>query len=310
MLNYNMKPDPIVQALMDHRITTATGVPIIWQMVRKQVSSDAAKYAQLKEHFEEIYCGGSSPPIEMMKWYNTELGVDFIHAWGMTETNPLGTISKRVMKSKEANQSAEERWAKLQYQGLPIPGLFVEVVDLSDFNKALPHDGKAAGELLISGPWVCGGYYKGRGKEKFFTGHGRDWLCTGDIAAINAEGYVILKDRSKDMVKSGGEWISSVDMENLVASMPQVDKAAVVGVPHPKFGERPVVMVTLNADQTLTLEEVRAHLSQKFAKFQLPDDVIVDKIPVSGTGKIQKKVIRQNLKDSGYVLPKLRKAES
>jgi fatty-acyl-CoA synthase len=182
-----------------------------------------------------------------------------------------------------------------------MPGLELEIFD--DQWNTLPHDGEAFGELLIRGPWICSEYYRNPQPEKFHDG----WLVTGDVAKIDPEQYLIITDRSKDLIKSGGEWISSVDLENHIVAMPEVAQACVVAQPHPKWDERPVAMVVLKDGAELDAQAVLAHCTSKFAKWQLPDDVLfVDAIPLTTTGKMDKKVVRAKLQDDGYHLPDLR----
>ena len=167
----------------------------------------------------------------------------------------------------------------------------------------LPHDGVAFGDLLVRGPWICAEYYRNPQPDKFRDG----WLVTGDVAKIDSEQYVIITDRSKDLIKSGGEWISSVDLENHIVGIEGVAQACVVGVPHPRWDERPVALVVQKGDAHISLEQVRSHCQTKFAKWQLPDDLLlVDAIPLTSTGKMDKKVVRANLTAQGYQLPDLR----
>jgi len=243
----------------------------------------------------------------MMRWYLDAYNVEFIQGWGMTETNPLATLGKLVSKSKHATMTKDQQFENVVKAGLLIPGLKMKIVDLEDFDKTLPNDGEAQGELLLKGPWITGAYYKNPDtKDKFHKG----WLTTGDIASIDTEGNLIIRDRSKDVIKSGGEWISSVDMENHIAGMPGVEMCAVVAQPHPRWDERPVAIIVKNsmpASASVTKESVVEHCKLEFAKFQLPDDVIFwDAIPLGATGKMNKKGIREKLKAAGYVLPTLR----
>jgi fatty-acyl-CoA synthase len=184
-----------------------------------------------------------------------------------------------------------------------MPGIEVEIFD-EEFNR-LPHDGETVGEILIRGPWICSEYYNNPQPEKFHEG----WLITGDVGKIDPEEYLIISDRSKDLVKSGGEWISSVDLENHVVAMAGVAQACVVAQPHPRWDERPVVLCVLAEGAEVTAEGVIEHCSTAFAKWQLPDDVLfVDSIPLTSTGKMDKKVVRADLDAKGYVLPDLREA--
>ncbi|MAP10552.1 MAG: hypothetical protein CMQ61_00680, partial [Gammaproteobacteria bacterium] len=223
--------------------------------------------------------------------------------WGMTETNPIASISRRVNKRADLKLSLDEQFANINKAGLALPGLDVKIVD-DDFNT-LPNDGEAFGQLLIRGPWIAAEYYNDPQPDKFHDG----WLVTGDVAKIDQDQYIIITDRAKDLIKSGGEWISSVDMENHIASLPAIAMAAVVAQPHPKWDERPVAVVVKNGDANISAEDIVAHCATTFAKWQLPDDVVfVDAIPLTSTGKMDKKTVRARLQEDGYQLPDLRGA--
>jgi acyl-CoA synthetase (AMP-forming)/AMP-acid ligase II len=219
----------------------------------------------------------------------------------MTETNPLGTLSRKVAKRCQQDLSLDEQLTNAAKAGLPIPGLEIEIFD-ENWN-ALPHDGESIGELCIRGPWIAAEYYNNPQPEKFHDG----WLVTGDVAKIDPEQYLIIADRSKDLIKSGGEWISSVDIENDIVAVPGVAQACVVAQPHPKWDERPVALVVKSPGSDVTAESVIEHLGRSFAKWQLPDEVLfVDSLPLTSTGKLDKKVVRADLQGKGYQLPDLR----
>ena len=221
-----------------------------------------------------------------------------IQGWGMTETNPLGTLSRRVAKRSHLDLTLDEQFENVAKAGLALPGVEIEIVD-DDWN-VLPHDGEAMGELIIRGPWICEEYYNDPQPEKFRDG----WLITGDVAKIDPEQYLIITDRSKDLIKSGGEWISSVDLENHISSMPGVSQAAVVAQPHPKWDERPVALVVMAEGAESTVQAVVEHCAKIYAKWQLPDDVLfVEELPLTSTGKLDKKAIRADLDARGYELP-------
>jgi fatty-acyl-CoA synthase len=243
-----------------------------------------------------LLSGATEPPIAMMKGFAELTGAEVIHAYGATETTPLVTIN-RIKPWMESTISEEDRWDRKRKQGYCVNGLDVKVVDLSD--NPVPNDGKTAGELLIRGPWIAGSYHEAPGSEAQFTPDG--YWRSGDVATIDEEGYVKITDRVKDVIKSGGEWISSVDMENEIMSHPAVLEAAVVGVAHPKWQERPIALVVLRSEGQgkTNVEDIREHLAAKFAKWQLPDAVyFVDVIPKTSVGKINKKVIREDYKES------------
>lgn len=238
-----------------------------------------------------------------MRWFLDELGVEFVQVWGMTETNPIGSSAKRIGKVPDLQKSTDESFENVRKAGLPCPGVEVRIARLDDLHQTVAPG--EAGELLVRGPWVIQEYFQVDAHDKFFNG----WLITGDVAKIDEDGAIIISDRSKDVIKSGGEWISSIDMENAVTALPGVAMAAVVAVPHPKWDERPVVVVILEKGQSAEglLERIHQHLFGSFAKFQLPDDVLVwREIPHTGTGKMDKKAIRSKLEEQRYVLPSLR----
>ena len=294
-----MVPDAFLKLIVEEDVTISAGVPTIWQGVRAALTAAPDKYDLSK--LGRLTCGGSAPPVEMMRWYWDNYKIEMIQGWGMTETNPLGTLSRKVAKRSHVGISEDEQFKNIAKAGLAMPGLEIEIFD-EEWNP-LPHDGEAVGELCIRGPWIASEYYNDPQPEKFHDG----WLVTGDVAKIDAEQYVIIADRSKDMIKSGGEWISSVDLENHIVGMPGIAQAAVVAQPHPKWDERPVALVILENGKELDREAVLNHCSGKFARWQLPDDIIpVDKIPLTSTGKIDKKAIRADLEQQGYKLPDLR----
>ena len=295
-----MTPQSLCRLLADEKATISAGVPTIWQGVRAayEANPNAYDFSAL----DRVTCGGSAPPPSLIRWFWQELGAEMIQGWGMTETSPLGTLSRRRMKYHHEQLSEEEQFANMCKAGQIMPGLELEIFDES-FNP-LPHDGKTVGEILIRGPWICSEYYKNPQPDKF---HG-DWLITGDVGMIDEEQYLIINDRSKDLVKSGGEWISSVDLENHIVALDGVAQACVVAVPHPKWDERPVALVVLASESAVEASQVVEHCATRFAKWQLPDDVLfIETIPLTSTGKMNKKVVRANLKEQGYVLPDLRK---
>jgi fatty-acyl-CoA synthase len=294
-----MQPDRILDLMASEKVTISAGVPTIWQGVRACLEAEPDRWDL--SHLSRLTCGGSAPPVEMMRWYWDRYGIEMIQGWGMTETNPLGTLSRRVAKRSQRDLSLDDQFSNVAKAGLALPGLEIEIVD-DDWN-ALPHDGEAVGELLIRGPWICSEYYDDPQPDKFHDG----WLVTGDVAKIDREQYLIIADRSKDLIKSGGEWISSVDLENYIVGHPGVAQAAVVAQPHPRWDERPVALVVLSEGAEVGADELRAHCAEIYAKWQLPDEVLfVDELPMTTTGKIDKKTIRAGLAEEGYKLPDLR----
>ena len=295
-----MMPDKLVELMQAEEVTVSAGVPTIWQGVKAVLEANPGKYDL--SCLARTTCGGSAPPPSLIRWYWEELGAEMIQGWGMTETNPIATIARRVNKRADTKLDDEARFENTAKAGLPLPGLEIEIFD--DSFDSLPHDGQAVGEVLIRGPWICSEYFENPQPDKFHE----DWLVTGDVAAIDAEGYLVISDRSKDLIKTGGEWISSGDLENHLVAMPEVNMAAVVAQPHPKWDERPVAVLVLEeGSNEPDLESVREHCASRFAKWQLPDDIVVrDVLPLTTTGKIDKKTIRKQLSDAAYKLPDLR----
>ena len=294
-----MDPTRLARLLADEEVTLSAGVPTIWQGVKALVEANPQDYnfSQLNR----LTCGGSAPPPSLIRWFWDTLDVEMIQGWGMTETSPLATLSRRVMKRSQVQLDEDSRFENVAKAGQLMPGLELDIFD-EDFNR-LPHDGETVGEILIRGPWICSEYYNDPQPEKFHEG----WLITGDVGRIDSEEYLIISDRSKDLVKSGGEWISSVDLENHIVALPGVAGACVVAQPHPKWDERPVALIVLEEGADVTQEQVLAHCGTKFAKWQLPDEVLyIDSIPLTSTGKMDKKVVRADLENKNYQLPDLR----
>ncbi|CAJ1398626.1 unnamed protein product [Effrenium voratum] len=290
-----MDPASLVRMMIDWKVNLATGVPTVWQGVRSYIQQQGVETLKPQlSTLNRLTCGGSAPQPELMRWFLEQLGVEFLQGWGMTETNPMGSIAQRVVKYSDVGKSVEESFKNVTKAGIPNPCVRVRIAKPEDLSVELPQG--EAGELLVRGPWIIQEYFHTEAPDKFHDG----WLVTGDVAKIDEEGAIVICDRSKDVVKSGGEWISSIDMENMIMSMAEVEMAAVVGIPHPRWDERPIAVATLasGASKENLLEKVRQHLSKAFAKFQLPDDVLVwEAIPLTSTGKIDKKLIRAKLKE-------------
>ena len=294
-----MDPRRLAELMTSERVTLSAGVPTIWQGVKAVVEADPEAYDL--SALSRVTCGGSAPPASLIRWFHDTLGVEMIQGWGLTETSPLATLSRRLMKRKHLTMSLDGQLANVGKAGQLMPGLEVDIFD-ENF-KRLPHDGESVGEILIRGPWICSEYYRNPQPERFHD----DWLITGDVGTIDAEEYLIIADRSKDLVKSGGEWISSVDLENHIVAMDGVAQACVVAQPHPRWDERPVALVVLNAGAEIPQQSILDHCATRFAKWQLPDDILfVDGIPLTSTGKMDKKVVRADLEAKNYVLPDLR----
>ncbi|MCZ6620102.1 MAG: long-chain fatty acid--CoA ligase [Gammaproteobacteria bacterium] len=294
-----MDPARLLDLMISEEVTLSTGVPTIWQGIKSIYEGDPDRYDLSR--LQRLTCGGSAPPPSLIRWYWDTLDVEMIQGWGMTETSPLATLSRRLMKRSHLSDSLDEQFENVAKAGQLMPGLDLDIFDEA-FNR-LPHDGETVGEILIRGPWICSEYYHDPQPDKFHDG----WLITGDVGKIDAEEYLIISDRSKDLVKSGGEWISSVDLENQIVGLDGIAQACVVAQPHPKWDERPVALVVLDSGAEVSAEAVLAHCAVVFAKWQLPDDVLyVDDIPLTSTGKMDKKVVRADLEVQGYLLPDLR----
>ena len=287
----------IYELIEGEGVTYAAGVPTVWQMLLTHMKANGLKFSSLNR----TVIGGSACPPAMIQSFMDDYGVEVLHAWGMTEMSPLGTLC--TLKNKHLKLSEPEQMKIRLKQGRAIFGVDMKIVD--DAGKDLPHDGKAYGDLLVKGPWVVAEYFKGEGGSPLVKdAHGIEWFPTGDVATIDADGYMQITDRSKDVIKSGGEWISSIDIENVAVAHPSVLMAACIGVKHPKWDERPIVAVVKKPDAQVSREELLAFYEGKTAKWQIPDDVVfVDSIPIGATGKMLKTKLREQLKD--YVLPNL-----
>lgn len=276
--------------LESEEVTFAAGVPTVWQMLLSYMADAKVGFSTLRR----TVVGGSACPPAMIKRFRDIYDVTVLHAWGMTEMSPLGTVCS--LRKHHLKLSPDEQLKILCTQGRPVFGVDLKIVD--DEGNTLPHDGKAQGELLVRGPWIIQSYFKGEGGDPLVDG----WFPTGDVATINPEGYLLITDRSKDVIKSGGEWISSIDVENLAMAHDDVVMAACLGMPHPKWDERPMLAVVKKPGSSLTSAELLAFFVGKISKFQIPDDVVfVDAIPLGATGKMQKVKLREQL--AGYTLP-------
>jgi len=284
----------VYEMIENEGVTYAAGVPTVWQMLLTYMKPNGLKFSTLKR----TVIGGSACPPAMIDAFRDDYGVEVLHAWGMTELSPLGTLC--TLKNKHLKLPKEEQMKLLLKQGRCIYGVDMKIVN--DAGDEQPHDGKAYGDLLVRGPWVVANYYKGESNPLVKDKDGHDWFPTGDVATIDADGFMQITDRSKDVIKSGGEWISSIDIENIAVSHPAVAMAACIGVAHPKWDERPIVAVVKKPDAQVSREELLAFYEGKTAKWQIPDDVVfVDAIPLGATGKMLKTKLRELLKD--YKLP-------
>ena len=274
--------ESLVRLIDTHKVSMALGVPTIWMMLLNALEKTGSKAESLKR----TVVGGSALPSSMIPEFRDKYGVELIHAWGMTETSPLGSLNQLLQKHDALDSAAQ---AKLREgQGRPPFGVELRLVD--DEGNRLPEDGKTQGNLQIRGFWIVESYFQA-GKSAL-TEDG--WFDTGDVATIDADGYVIIRDRSKDIIKSGGEWISTVELEDIAISHPKVANAAAIAARHEKWDERPVLCVVKAAGQDLSREEVLAHYEGKVASWQIPDEVVfVEALPLGGTGKVLKNKLRE-----------------
>ena len=271
-------------------VTISAGVPTVWLGLLDYLDRSGATV----EKFKYCVIGGSAAPRAMSVAMEEKYGVHVLHAWGMTEMSPLGTVN--WPKYGMEGQSDEDRYDRQVKQGRPCYGIDMKIVN--DANESLPEDGAAFGELKVRGPWVCSEYFKGEGDSHDADG----WFATGDVATIDADGYMHVTDRSKDVIKSGGEWISSIELENIAVGHPGVFEAAVIGVAHPKWDERPLLVAVRNEGSDVTAEDLLKFYEGKVAKWWIPDDVaFVDELPHTATGKLLKMDLRD--KFEGYALP-------
>ncbi|RVU38090.1 long-chain-fatty-acid--CoA ligase [Hwanghaeella grinnelliae] len=280
--------------LMDkENVTAAWGVPTVWLGLIGEMQKQGRKPAHLKS----MLIGGSAAPRAMIETFEKQHGLDIVHGWGMTEMSPIGTIG--VLPSRYDETDMDERINLKAKQGRRLFQVDMKIVD-EDGNRQ-PHDGKTSGELYVRGPFITAGYYNDESASAgCFDAEG--WFKTGDVATIDPEGFLLIVDRSKDLIKSGGEWISSIDLENAAIGHPDIVEAAAIGLPHPKWDERPLLVVVPREGATVSKESILDHLASRVAKWWLPDDIaFVEAIPHSATGKIRKTELRDMFKD--YTLP-------
>jgi fatty-acyl-CoA synthase len=280
----------VYEAMRDEGVTFSQGVPTVWLMLFDYLDKHPEiNPAELR--LERIGTGGSALPRAMLERFENQMGVQAQQGWGMTETSPLGAMNTHLPKHQSL--SAEDRITLSLKQGRGIWGAELKIVD--DDGKTLPWDGLARGNLLIRGPWIASGYYKG-GDDSVLDAEG--YFPTGDVATIDPDGYLQLVDRAKDVIKSGGEWISSIDVENAAMSHPAVAEAAIIGVHHPKWQERPLMLAIQRPGHHASKDEILTFLAERIAKWWIPDDVIfVDELPHTATGKLLKTKLREQFKD-------------
>jgi acyl-CoA synthetase (AMP-forming)/AMP-acid ligase II len=287
----DLSPAAIAELLESERVTITGGVPTIWMGMVPFL--DGRDLSALRM----IVCGGSAVPRVLSETYREKLGLPITQAWGMTETSPIGSVY--VERSEFADADEDAKADLRATAGLAPAGVELRIVEAAT-GRAQPWDGEATGELEARGPWVARQYYRTDEPGEQFSPDG--WLRTGDVASIDRYGYVRLVDRTKDLVKSGGEWISSVDLENQIMAHPKIAEAAVIAVPHPKWAERPLACVVVKPGEELSKQDVLEFLRERLNKWQVPDDVVfIDEVPKTSVGKFSKKTLRD--KFAGYVLP-------
>ncbi len=282
----------ICELLLNEKVTMSAAVPTIWFMLLNHL--EANPHITLPD-LNRVAIGGSSCPVSLMRAFKQKYDVDVIHAWGMTETSPLATICRPKGSLKDLSE--ELLWKQRAKQGRPAFGVEMRLTD--DENNELQHDGKAFGRLKVKGPWIAKAYFKGDGDESF---NPEGWFDTGDVSTIDEWGYMQITDRSKDVIKSGGEWISSIELENVAMGCAGVAEAAAIGLPHPKWDERPLLIIVKKPGAVVSKAQVMQHLQGKIAKWWMPDDItFVEEIPHTAAGKISKLQLREKFKD--YRLP-------
>jgi len=270
----------------DESVTLSAGVPTVWKGLLAHVEANGLGFRTMRR----TVIGGSACPPAMMRAFQERYDVQVLHAWGMTETSPLGTVCS--LKPAQLALAPEQRLAVQAKQGRAVFGVDMKIVD--DSGNELPRDGKVSGELLVRGPWIVSDYFKSPGTAPLLDG----WFPTGDVATIDPYGFMQITDRCKDLIKSGGEWIGSIELESVALAHPAVAMAACIGARHPKWDERPLLVVVKAPAAELTREQLLRHYEGKVAKWWIPDDVVfVDSIPLGATGKVQKNVLRERFKD-------------
>jgi fatty-acyl-CoA synthase len=277
-----LQPAALAELIRDQRVTIALGVPTVWVGLIRYLRACRQRLDSLKR----VIIGGAMAPASLIDALQREFGIEVRHAWGMTETSPLGTIG--TLKAKHAQAPAEERLRLQAKQGRPVFGVEIGLVD--EEGRPLPHDGRSMGEIRVRGPWVCSAYYT---SCRLPVGDAETWFATGDVGTIDPENYLQITDRKKDLIKHAGEWISSVEIEELALQHPDALQAAVIGVPHEKWGERPVLFVALRPGSAASADDFLSLYAGRVAKWAVPHRVIIlDSLPLGATGKVQKSKLR------------------
>ena len=281
----------IYELIEQEGVTFSAAVPTVWQGLFAHMKANGLGFSTLKR----VLIGGSACPESLIRGFQDDFGVEVTHAWGMTETSPIGTIANLTPELKALPYDQQMAWR--MKQGTPPLGVELKIKNYG--GQDMPHDGKTYGRVMVKGPTIAGAYFKGEGGD--ILDH-EGFFDTGDIASVDSQGFMQITDRAKDVIKSGGEWISSIDIENIAVGHPKVALAAVIGAAHPKWDERPVLLVKLKEGEAKDKQEHLDFLQGKIAKWWMPDDVVfVDDIPLGATGKIDKKTLRERMKD--YQLP-------
>lgn len=280
----------LLELIRTEGVTSLLGVPTVWMSLLTEAESGKLRL----DSVEKVVIGGSAAPPSMIRAFEEDHDVRVLHAWGMTETSPVGTVNRTLRRHDQ--RSAEERHRLQTKQGRPLFGVDLRIVD--DEGRELPHDGQTTGHLQIRGYWVASAYFR----EESSPSHRDGWFHTGDIASLDPDGFMLITDRSKDVIKSGGEWISSIELEGVAMTHPDVAQAAVIGVRHPKWQERPLLIVVPRRDRSLDRADLLAFLESRVPKFWLPDAIeVLEALPVGATGKVLKRELRARFKD--YDLP-------
>lgn len=286
-----LQPGPLAELIAAERPTFAAAVPTIWQGLHLHLEHHPQDISSMRE----VLIGGAAVPPSLMHAFENDHQVSVLHAWGMTETSPVGSVAR-----PPAEATGEERWKYRYTQGRFPASVEARLID--DDGNRVPHDGTSIGELEVRGPWITASYYGVEAPDKFRDG----WLRTGDVGSITPDGYLTLSDRTKDIIKSGGEWISSVDLENAVMGHPAVAEAAVIGIPDEKWDERPLVAVVLREGSDTTLDQLRDYLADKVAKWQLPENwAVIQEVPKTSVGKFDKKRLRADFHDGSLDITRL-----
>jgi len=285
----------VYELIEAEKVTLSAGVPTVWQGLLNYMDQNSLRFSTMRR----TIVGGAALPPAMLRTFEEKYGITALHAWGMTEMSPIGTVC--ALRARHTACSQEELYAVKSKQGRAVYGVDMKIVD-HDGNE-LPWDGKAFGDLYVRGPWTVRKYFRDEGGDPLVTdAAGQVWFPTGDVATIDADGYMQITDRSKDVIKSGGEWISSIDIENVAVAHPAVAMAACIGIAHPKWDERPLLVVVRKPGADLTREVLLKYYEGRVAKWQMPDDVaFVDSIPMGPTGKMLKNKLREQFR--GYKLP-------